>query len=345
MRRVGISDLPLHGGRCPPWLFKRMKRLSGLISEVIIYEYGTDEFLRRIANPFFFQSFGCVLGFDWHSSGVTTTTLGALKESLDPEKHGIAILGGKGGTSRKTPDEIERMSQVFPLTENETEFLKYASRVSAKVDSSAVQDGYQLYHHNFLLSERGNFAVIQQGMNENNRYARRYHWLSEEIQSFVDEPHTAICCDHRGKTLNMVSVENEDSRKVSVDLVKDSLGEIRKYLMMGRHHWIEKRVFSKLLDLKEFQPRDYEEILAFHGVGPKTIRALALTSKLIYGTELSWKDPVKFSFARGGKDGTPYPVDRKTYDEGNEILREAIGNARLGSREKLHAIRRLESFI
>lgn len=345
MKRVGISDLPLHGGRCPPWLFKRMKKLSGLISEAIIYEYGTEEFLKRIANPYFFQSFGCVLGFDWHSSGLTTTVLGALKESLDPEKHGIAVLGGKGRASRKTPDEIEKTSQVFPLTENETDFLKYASRMAAKVDNSAVQDGYQLYHHNFILSEKGNFAVIQQGMNPETGYARRYHWISSEIESFVNEPHTAICCDHKGRVLNMVSKENEDSRRVSVDIVKDSLGEVRKYIIMGRYHWIDKRVFSKLLDLKEFQPRNYEEILAFRGVGPKTIRALALTSKLIYGTELSWKDPVKFSFARGGKDGTPYPVDRQTYDEGNDILRNAIENAKLGNKERLEAIRRLENFI
>jgi hypothetical protein len=322
-----------------------MKKLAGLVSEVIIHEYGTDEFLRRIANPFFFQAFGCVLGFDWHSSGVTTTTLGALKESLNPERHGIAVLGGKGGTSRKTLGEIEGMSQVFPLTENETDFLKYSSRIVAKVDTSAVQDGYQLYHHNFILAENGSWSVIQQGMNPEKRYARRYHWLSEGLESFVNEPHTAICCDFRGKTLNMVAKESEESRKVSVDLVKDGLGEVRKYIMMGRHHWIDKRVFSKLLDLKEFQPRDYEEVLAFKGIGPKTIRALALTSKLIYGSEISWRDPAKFSFARGGKDGTPYPVDRKAYDEGNDILRSAIENAKLGNKEKLHAVRRLENFI
>ncbi len=237
------------------------------------------------------------------------------------------------------------MSQIFPLTENETDYLKYSSRMAAKVDTSAVQDSYQLYHHNFILSENGNWSVIQQGMNPEKKYARRYHWLSEDVKSFVEEPHTAICCDFRNRTLNMVSKENKDSRKVSVNIVKDSLGEVRKYLIMGRHHWIDKRIFSKLLDLKEFQPRDYEEILAFRGVGPKTIRALALTSKLIYGTELSWKDPVKFSFARGGKDGTPFPVERKAYDEGNDILRNAIENAKMGNKERLGAIRRLKSFV
>ncbi len=345
MRKVGVSDLPLHGGRCPPWLFKRMKKLAGLVSEVIIHEYGTGEFLKRISNPYFFQSFGCVLGFDWHSSGVTTTTLGALKESLDPEKHGVAVMGGKGGASRKTQGEIEDVSQVFPMTENETDHLKYASRIVAKVDTSGVQDGYQLYHHNFILSEKGNWSVIQQGMNPENKYARRYHWLSEDVKSFVNEPHTAVCCDQQGRTLNMVAEESDDSRRVSVDLVKDGLGEVKKYLIMGRYHWIDKRVFSKLLDLKEFQPRDYEEILAFKGIGPKTIRALALTSKLIYGTEASWKDPAKFSFARGGKDGTPFPVQRQAYDEGNEILRNAIENAKLGNKEKLQAVRRLENFI
>ena len=332
-------------GKCPPWLFKRMKILAGLVSEFIIYEYGKDEFLRRIANPYFFQSFGCVLGFDWHSSGLTTTTMGALKEAMDPEKHGIAVLGGKGGTSRKTPDEIENISQVMPLTDEEIESMKHASRMAAKVDNSALQDGYGLYHHNFLVSETGNWAVVQQGMNAETKYARRYHWLSDHVQSFVDEPHEAICCDHRGKALNMVAKESEEARKISVDIVKDSPLKVRKYLVMSRHHWIDNRVFSKLMDLHEFQPRDYEELLAFQGVGPKTIRALALTSKLIYGKEASWRDPAQFSFSRGGKDGTPYPVDRGAYDQSSEILRNAIDNAKIGSSEKLKAIRRLENFI
>jgi hypothetical protein len=344
MKRVGVSDLPLHPGRCPPWLFKRMRILAGLVSEAIILEYGTDEFLRRIANPYFFQSFGCVLGFDWHSSGITTTTMGALKEAMDPEKHGVAVLGGKGGASRKTPGEIEKTSQIFPLSDEETEFLKYASRMAAKVDSSAVQDGYQLYHHNFILAENGNWAVVQQGMNSASRYARRYHWLSQELESFVSEPHTAICCDHRGRALDMTAKESSEARKTSVDLVKDGLGEVRKYLMMGSFHWIDNSVYKRLLDLNEFQPRNYEELLAFPGVGPKTIRALALTSELVYGTEASWKDPAHFSFARGGKDGTPFPVERKAYDESNEMLRSAIDNAKLGNKEKLAAIRRLENF-
>jgi len=344
VKRIGISDLPLHPGRCPPWLFRRMKVLAGLVSETIILEYGTDEFLKRIANPYFFQSFGCVLGFDFHSSGLTTTTLGALKEAIDPEKHGIAVLGGKGATSRKTPDEIEHASQVFPLTDEETEFLKYASRMTAKVDSSAVQDGYQLYHHNFLLAENGSWAVVQQGMNPIKRYARRYHWLSSELESFVNEPHTAICCDHRGRALDMTAKESGEARKASVDLVKDGLGEVRKYLLMDRFHWIDNSVYKRLLDLNEFQPKNFEELLAFKGVGPKTIRALALTSKLVYGTEVSWKDPAQFSFSRGGKDSTPFPIERKAYDESNEILRSAVENAKLGNKEKLAAIRRLENF-
>jgi hypothetical protein len=344
-QRVGVADLPLHPGRCPPWLFKRMKALAGLITEAIVYEYGTEEFVRRLSNPYFFQSLGCVLGFDWHSSGVTTTTMGALKEAIDPEKLGVAVLGGKGGASRKTPDEIERTSLIFPLSEEETEFLKYSSRMAAKVDSSAVQDGYQLYHHNFVLDEKGNWCVIQQGMNNDNRYARRYHWLSEHLQSFVVEPHTAICCDHRGKALNMVALESAEARKCSLDLVKDNPEKAAKYLLMHQHHWIDRSVFSKLMDLHEFQPRNYEELLAFQGVGPKTVRALALTSRLIYGTEPSWRDPAQFSFARGGKDGTPFPVERAAYDEGNEILRSALDNAKLGSKERLQAIRRLENFI
>ncbi len=348
MRRVGVSDLPLHPGRCPPWLFRRMKALAGLVGEAVILEYGPDEFLRRLANPYFFQSFGCVLGFDWHSSGLTTTTMGALKEAIDPERHGIAVLGGKGGTSRKTPDEIESISQVFPLTDEETEFLKRASRMSAKVDSTAVQDGYQLYHHNFIVSEKGEWAVVQQGMNPANRYARRYHWLSHSLsgrEPFVSEPHSAICCDFRGRALDLTAKGSEEARKASVDLVKDGLGEVRKYLMMGSFHWIDNSVYERLLDLNEFQPRDFEELLAFQGVGPKTIRALALTSKLVYGTEASWKDPASFSFSRGGKDGTPFPVERGAYDESNEILRSALDNAKLGDKEKLAAIRRLENFV
>jgi hypothetical protein len=322
-----------------------MKVLAGLITEAIVYEYGTEEFVRRLSNPYFFQSLGCVLGFDWHSSGITTTTMGALKEAIDPEKLGVAVLGGKGGASRKTPDEIESTSLIFPLSEEETDFLKYSSRMAAKVDSSAVQDGYQLYHHNFVLDEKGNWCVIQQGMNNDNRYARRYHWLSENVRSFVNEPHTAICCDHRGKALNMVAAESEEARKCSLDLVKDNPEKAAKYLIMHQHHWIDRGVFSKLMDLHEFQPRSYEELLAFRGVGPKTVRALALTSKLVYGTEPSWRDPVQFSFARGGKDGTPFPVERDAYDEGNEMLRNALDNAKLGSKERLQAIRRLENFI
>ncbi len=343
--RTGVADLPLHGGKCPPWLFRRMKRLAGLITEAVVHEYGVDEFLKRMSNPYFFQSLGCVLGFDWHSSGVTTTTMGALKESLDPEEHGIAVLGGKGGTSRKTPSEIETISQVFPLTENETEYLKRSSRMAAKVDTSALQDGYQLYHHNFLISEKGNWCVVQQGMNQTKRYARRYHWLSEHVSSFVEEPHEAICCDHTGRALNMVAKDSREARKCSVDLARDGPGEIRKYLRMDGHHWIDNRIFPKLEDLHEFQPRDYEELLSLRGVGPKTIRALALTSKLIYGEEPSWRDPVRFSFAHGGKDGTPRPVDRETYDENTGILRNALDNAKLGSGERLKAVRRLESFI
>lgn len=322
-----------------------MKTLAGLITEAIIVEYGVDEFIKRISNPYFFQAFGCVLGFDWHSSGLTTTTLGALKEAIEPEKHGIAILGGKGVASRKTLDEIEKISNIFPLSDEETDYLKHTSRMVAKVDSAAVQDGYQLYHHNFILAENGKWAVVQQGMNPSKKYARRYHWLSGEFKSFVEEPHIAICCDHRGKSLDMTSKENKELRKVSVDLVKDGLHEVKKYLMMTSFHRVDNKVYKKLLDLNEFQPRNFEELLAFQGVGPKTIRALALTSELIYGTEISWKDPAKFSFARGGKDGTPYPVDRKVYDESNDILRNAIENARLGNKEKLWALKRLQNFV
>jgi uncharacterized protein len=353
--KTGIADLPLHFGHCPPWLFDKMKELSRVISEIIITEYGQDEFLRRIANPFFFQAFGCTVGFDWHSSGLSTTLTGALKEAK-LEDFGIAILGGKGRASRKVPQEIELLSEKFSLSTKEIERLKYASRMSAKVDSSVVQDGFNLYHHTFFVSENGKWAVIQQGMNTEIQYARRYHWLSENVESFVAEPHEAICCDiSMPKVLNMTSKENEELRKCSVDLVKEDPNKLKKYfaaknnlliyLGMPKQHYIDLKDYEALTKLHQFQPENYEELIAFKGVGAKTVRALALISQLIFGTEISWKDPVKFSFAHGGKDGTPYKINRKVYESTIQILNDAIKNSRLKNRDKLDAIKRLNDFF
>lgn len=353
MGKTGIAFLPLHYGKTPLWLFERMKKLSREIITVIVEEYGAEEFLRRISDPFWFQSFGCVLGFDWHSSGVTTTVCGAIKEGLKgTEKDlGIFVCGGKGGISRNTPEEISRFSEKFSI--RDAEKLIYASKLSAKVDNVAVQDGYQLYHHTFIFTKNSFWTVIQQGMNLERRYARRYHWLSEEVKDFVVEPHKAICCDLKQTTLNMTAKESEETRILSVSLSKEKpekvIKEFQKIqeLNLPAHHPVSLKEIKKenlkkiLIKTYEENPQNFEKLLSIYGVGPKTIRALALISELIYGTKLSWEDPAKYSFAHGGKDGYPYPVDRKEYDKSIEILKEAILKAKLGNREKLEAIRRL----
>lgn len=342
--KTGVADLPLHYGSCPKWLFPKMKRLGRAVSEIIILEFGKDEFLRRISDPFFFQSMGCVLGFDWHSSGLTTTVTGALKEGLGTDL-GLAVLGGKGRASRKTPQEIENLAGTFPLSSSKIEELKYASRLAAKVDNNCIQAGFVLYHHSFIVSEDGKWCVIQQGMNVESHYARRYHWLSEKVKSFVVEPHLAICCDAKGRALNMVAEESEECRKASVDLAKDNPENLKKYLLLDERHEIDLKSYKGLMNAYEFQPKNYEDLVAVKGLGPKSIRALALISKLVYGAEPSWRDPVKFSFTVGGKDGFPYPVDRETYDRSIEILKTAVENAKIGDKEKLYAIKRLKDFI
>ena len=368
MKRTGIANLPLHPGRAPRWLFARMVKLSRAIMDVLTIEYGKDEILRRLSDPFWFQALSCVLGFDWHSSGTTTVTCGALKEALNPEEHGIAIAGGKGRVSRKTPDEIEDFGEKLALSTSMIENLKYASRMAAKVDNAAIQDGYTLYHHVLIFSEDGKWTIIQQGMNENNHYARRYHWYSENLKSYVNEPHSAIVGDNKESiVLDMTSSESSETRKVCVDIVRDSLKNLKRdwglltkgNLQTSLEEWknsMEKQRIE-LLDMPrninwglmrkihEFQPKNYEELLSIRGVGPKTVRALALISDLIYGAKPSWKDPIKYTFAVGGKDGVPFPVDRKVMDESIEILRLGIEEAKIGNDEKLKALRRLRNII
>ncbi|MGC9200603.1 MAG: DUF763 domain-containing protein [Candidatus Aenigmatarchaeota archaeon] len=351
--RTGIAELPLHYGACPKWLFKRMVKLSREISKIIILEFGKEEFLRRISNPFFFQSFACVVGYDWHSSGTTTTLTGALKEALNKENLGIKVLGGKGSTARKVPDEIEKISDEFNFSTQKIESLKYASKMVAKVDSSLIQAGYQIYHHAFFVSEEGKWAVVQQGMNVNNKLARRYHWIDEKVKSFVVEPHEAIIGFKEENVLNMVAKESEDARKASVDIVKEDVRKFKnffaspfglvKYLKMPFEHTFDLKVYKKLLDLHEFNPKNYEELVSFEGVGPKTVRALALIAKIVYGKEASWVDPVKYTFAHGGKDRIPYPVDRKTYDESIRTLKEILEKSEIERKEKLEALKRLAS--
>jgi len=310
MRR-GIVDLPLHYGSSPRWLFEKMVRLSKEISKIIVYEFGQDEFLKRLSDPFWFQGFACVIGFDWHSSGTTTVTCGALKEALKTEDLGIYITGGKAQASRKTPQEIADLCEKINLSDKRTNQLIKASKLSAKVDNSCLQDGFQLYHHSFILTENGKWAVIQQGLNSENKYARRYHWLSEKVKSYINEPHAAVCCDISVKPLNMVANESENCRKCSVEIVKDfTQNTLLERFSMPKHHKIylkkynflkSKRIMSNLRKAYETQPKNYEELISIKGLGAETIRALALISELVYGEKPSWKDPVKYSFAHGGK--------------------------------------------
>jgi len=351
--RTGIANLPLHYGKVPPWLFDRMVKLAREITIAIITDFGSEEMLRRLSHPYWFQAFGCILGYDWHSSGVTTTLCGALKEGMKGLERdlGLFVAGGKGKTSRKTPSEIEVWGDSISLNPVP---LVYASRMSAKVDSSAIQDGYQLYHHNFLFTRSGSWAVIQQGMNETTRYARRYHWLGEAVSSFVNEPHSAILSEARGQALNLVASESNPARTTIADIATNEkpenlLTDLKKLktLDLPPHHPIgvhdlHPDSLSKILiSTYERQPQDFEQLLGLSGVGAKTIRALSLISELIHGVAPSYRDPARYSFAHGGKDGIPYPVDRKTYDQSIELLRRAINKTKLGIREKSEAMGRL----
>jgi len=353
--RTGIADLPLHYGKAPAWLFQRMKELARYITIYIISEQGQEEMLKKLSDPFWFQAFGCVLGFDWHSSGLTTTVCGALKEGIKgiEQELGLFVAGGKGGTSRKTPQEIERVANFL---DKDPSLLIYASKMAAKVDSSALQDGFSLYHHCFIFSRNGLWTVIQQGMNTNAHYARRYHWLGKEVKDFVCEPHSAICCDIRVKPLNMIALESQQARELTTELSREKpeniIKDIKKLqsLSLPVHHqvWLRdinpERLNKIFLNTYEKQPQNFEALLGTKGVGPKTIRALSLISEIIYGTAPSFLDPVRYSFAHGGKDGYPYPVDRKNYDLSIQILKKAINNSKMERSEKIKALRRLYDF-
>jgi uncharacterized protein len=354
-KRTGVANLPLHGGKAPHWLFQRMAVLAREITLAIVAEYGSMEMLHRLSDPYWFQALGCVLGYDWHSSGVTTVVCGALKEGTKDlqQEMGLFIAGGKGRTSRKTPAEIEDRGKFL-----KTDFsnLVYASRMSAKVDNSALQDGYQLYHHCFFFTTDGHWAVVQQGMNEQNLYARRYHWLGESVSDFVCEPHSGICSQTKTDVLNLVAQESTPARNTIADIVKqekpdDIVNQLKKIktLDLPKRHYLNPediqpdRLFKIFTQTYENQPQNFENLLGMRGVGPKTLRALSLISELIYSVPVSLRDPARYSFAHGGKDGIPYPVDRKTYDKSIELLHMALEKARLGDKEKIAAIKRLSN--
>ncbi|MFH0813759.1 MAG: DUF763 domain-containing protein [Pseudomonadota bacterium] len=355
--RTGVVNLPLHYGKAPSWLFKRMAALVREIVMLMVMELGRKAVLEKLSDPAWFQALGCIVGFDWHSSGLTTTVCGALKEGVKgvEKELGLFVAGGKGKTSRQTPHEIERVGSL--LTTN-PEHLKYASRMSAKVDSSGLQDGYQIYHHTFVFTREGTWAVIQQGMNEVSGFARRYHWLSEGLEDFVCEPHQAICTDKKAENaLNLVAKESEGTRNVTASLAREypeklvhELNHLKTLELPSRHHIAlndinPERLYTIFCHTYDAQPENFECLLGLPGVGPKTIRALSLVSELVYGVPPSYRDPARFSFAHGGKDGHPYPVDRITYDKSIDILRQAVSRAKIGEKDKLAAIKRLLRFI
>jgi hypothetical protein len=374
MYKTGIATFTLDEGKCPKWLFERMTKLSKKIIRVIVEEYGEEEFIRRIADPVWFQSLGTVLAFDWNSSGLTTVLTAALKEAIkgDEDKYGIFICGGKGKTSRKTPEEIINWGEKLSLSKEKTNVLVYTSKMVAKVDSALIQDGYQIYHHTFFFTRKGTWTVVQQGMNLEDQTARRYHWHSENVKSFVSEPHTGIVSEtFKEKVLNLTAKESEKNRETCLDLVRSGYYSLLKDLELlekysSKLHKIltfkaslknENTLFVRLLKLEdkeykthpvifenffrnkylkrilwqicEEKPKNYEELLAIYGVGPRTVRALALVAEIIYGAKPSYQDPARYSFAHGGKDGTPYHVDRKTYDETIKILSEVIKKTKL----------------
>lgn len=349
MKRSGSADLPLHNGHVPAWLSSRMAKLGLAITEAILIDFGRDEFIKRLSDPFWFQSLGAVMGMDWHSSGITTSVMGALKRAINPLslELGIFVCGGKGKFSRETPNELIKIAEATGL---DGQSLARSSRLSAKVDNTAVQDGFQLYLHNFIVTKDGKWAVIQQGMNPNSKTARRYHWHSAELQSFVETPHTAICGINQGTILNMTATEAKGSRESIMTIAKEKpeimIPELQQLLMPSHHD-----VRAKDVDLNRLgtilwlahdkQPGDFEELLLLEGVGPRTVQSLALVSEVIYGTPSRFKDPARFAFAHGGKDGHPFPVPLKVYDETINTLRQAVDRSKLGNSDKQEAIKKL----
>jgi len=369
--RAGSADLPLHGGRVPRWLGERMTKLGAVIAQTIVHHYGRDEFLRRLAHPFWFQSFGCVMGMDWHSSGITTSVIGSLKRGLEPlsSELGLHVCGGRGKHSRQTPHELISIGERTGFDGNA---LAQASRLVAKVDSAAVQDGYDLYLHGFIVADDGKWTVVQQGMNGDNRQARRYHWLSEDLQSFVDTPHAAIDGNPQGPIVNLTDHRAEASRNTQIDVLQ-SLGpdgivrEIsalaRKplaeevpapqqmmlpHLIMPEHHDVRekdvvmRRLRGALAAASDHAPKDFAELLLVPGVGSRTVEALAMVAEVVHGAPCRFSDPARFSLAHGGKDRHPYPVPIAIYDQTINVLKSAVSQAKLGNDEELAAIKRLD---
>jgi hypothetical protein len=343
------ADLPLHYGQVPPWLAQRMSKLGGAIIESIILEYGQSEALTRLSDPLWFQSFGCVLGMDWHSSGITTSVMGALKKAMNPKfnEYGIYFCGGKGRHSRQTPSELAALGERTGLNGDE---LIRSSRLTAKVDNTAIHDGFQIYLHAFIATSKGEWAVVQQGMNDLSGMARRYHWHSSQMRSYLEEPHTFIYGKNQGEILNLTDINAADAKNSILKITKEEprymLPEIRK-IVMPKHHDVRladvnlKRLGSILALAHDQQHNNFESLLLMEGVGPRTIQSLALVSEVIHGAPSRFTDPARFSFAHGGKDGHPFPVPTRTYDETIKTLQASVEKAKLGDTDKQQAIRNL----
>ena len=353
MKRSGFADLPLHGGRVPAWLAGRMTKLGTAIAESVVYEYGASELLSRLSDPFWFQALGCVMGMDWHSSGVTTSVLGALKRGLNPRAHelGITICGGRGRHSRNTPDELRVAAERRNL---DGEALVRTSRLTARIDNNAIGDGFQIYLHTFILTAAGEWTVVQQGMNQTSGLARRYHWHSALVRNFTCEPHSAIAGEHQGTIMNLVDRRAKSAQEALLAIAARSpeatLSEARR-LTLPAHHDVRaedvdlKRLGAVLAVAYERELRDFASLLLVENLGPRTLQSLALIAEVVHGAPTRFSDPARFSFALGGKDRHPFPVPLKTYDASISALRNALDAARLGGAEKLEGMRRLNRFV
>jgi uncharacterized protein len=353
MKRSGTADLPLHGGRVPPWLANRMTLLGTAITESVIVHHGRSEFLSRLSDPFWFQALGAVMGMDWHSSGITTSVLGALKRGLQPRQHelGIYVCGGRGKQSRKTPDELRAVAEK---TGADGEALVRTSRLTARVDNNAIADGFQIYLHGFIVSREGEWAVVQQGLNDATGYARRYHWHSANVKDFVHDPHTAIVGHPQGEIMNLVDHRADPAQKAMVELTRERpetlLREVQHMVMPG-HHDVRaedvdlKRLGAVLAVAHERELHDFAELLLTEKLGPRTLQSLALVAEVIHGAPSRFADPARFSFAHGGKDGHPFPVPLKTYDETLAVLRRSLDSAKLEVTEKSGGMKRLDDFV
>ena len=353
MKRSGIADLPLHGGRVPPWLAERMTKLGTAITETIVHHYGTSAFLTRLSDPFWFQAFGAVMGMDWHSSGITTSVMGALKRGLAPRANelGLYVCGGRGKSSRNTPNELRSLAERGGF---DADALVRTSRLTARIDNNAIADGFQIYLHSFVLSATGEWAVVQQGLNDANGLARRYHWHSASVRDFVNEPHTAIFGENQGTIMNLVDSRADRAQTALLEIANDhpekALSEAR-HLRLPSHHEVReknvdlKRLGAVLAVAYERGLHDFAELLLLEKLGPRTLQSLALVAEVVHGTPSRFNDPARFAFAHGGKDGHPHPVPLKTYDESLHFLRNTLNAAKVGHSEKLDGFRRLDGFV